>query len=333
MLLQPKDISIGVTVFRRLEFLEQALDSAVNQTVPVRVCLYDDGSEDREGLQLIRARFGERVEYHRNPQTLGLFGNMNQCILKSTTPWVSVLHDDDVLEKDFVKQVLAVAPEIDGCALFCGGTTYIDQSGKPFFVKNPTEGQRWRYIPPEQLAIENQFSFPGQLIHADTARRVGCFPEKSLYTGDWELWFKLTLAGGTAQLGANLSYYRSHLSATRGTTAASRTGRKAAYCAAQAKRNLARLRTTPDSRAPFFDRASWVHAYRPIYRELLVYSWRMPGWLLRYNRNLILLIQPTTRASRLLRAISRIFGNPGIRLAGLARWFGERLGFKMPQTF
>jgi glycosyltransferase involved in cell wall biosynthesis len=331
MFLKPDDISIGVTVFRRLEYLEASLASAVNQTVPVKVNLYDDGCQDQKGLQDILARFGNRVEYHRNPKTLGLFQNMNQCIWKSPTPWVSVLHDDDMLDETFVEQLLAVAPEVEPCALFCGGTTYIDPSGKPFFIKNPSAGQRWHRVSAEDFAIENQFSFPGQLIHVATARRVGGFPEKSLYTGDWELWFKLTLEQGTVQLGSNLSYYRSHLGASRGTTAASKSGRKSACCAAQVKRNLARLHS--DGPRPKFDRAKWLLNYGPLYRDLLVYSWTMPSWLLSYNRRLLLKIEPASRMSRRLHWISKIFGNVGIRLAGLARTFGEWLGITMPQTF
>ena len=331
MKIEPKDISIGVTVYRRLDYIEQALDSAVNQTVPVRVFLFDDGCPDQEGLQAILRRFGNRVEYRRNPKTLGLFENMNQCIWHCPTPWVSVLHDDDALAKDFVERVLEVAPEVKQCALFCGGTVYIDPSGRPFFRMNSHPDVRWRIIPPEEFAAKNQFGFPGQLIQVETARRLGGFPERSIYTGDWDLWFRLTLAGGTVQLGADLSFYRSHLGGDRGTTAASRSGRKAACCAMQAKRNFARLRKQGLSAA--FDRTSWLENYGPLYRDLLIYAWRMPRRLLRYNRQLLLMTSPMSRASRALHCISRALGNPGMRMAGLARILGERLGFRMPQTF
>jgi len=332
MHLTPDDISIGITVYRRLDYLEQALRSAVMQTIPVRVLLYDDGCLDVDGIQRIVATFGGAVEYHRNPQTLGLFGNMNQCIDKSPTPWVSVLHDDDVLELDFVERVLAVSTEVDQCCLFCGGTTYIDSTGKPFFIKKPSVSERWGHLSAESFAVENQFSFPGQLMHAATARRVGGFPEKSLYTGDWELWFKLTLEGGTVQLGTNLSYYRSHLGANRGTTAASKSGRKTPCCAAQVKRNLARL-SDEDGNRPSFDREKWALNYGPLYRDLLAYAWEMPGWLLSYNRRLLLMTKPTSRTSHVLHWVSRILGNQGIRLAALARAFAALLGIVMPLPF
>jgi glycosyltransferase involved in cell wall biosynthesis len=314
-----------------LQFLEEALFSAVNQTVPVKVILHDDGCDDLPKLEKILSRFGGAVEYRRATGRHGLFENMNRCIWESPTPWVSVLHDDDRLEPNFVEKILEVAPEVDACALFCGGTTYIDREGHPFFVKSPVLGQRWATITPERLAVENQFAFPGQLIHVPTAKAVGGFPEKSVYTGDWELWFKLTLAGGAVQLGSNLSQYRSHDSTDRGTTAANRTGRKIPCCAAQVKRNLARL-TPPSSRQPF-QRQEWIRIYGPQYRDILPYAWSMPAWLLRYNRRILMKAPPSTRITKLLRGIAATLGNPGLRFAGLLSLAAWKMGLAQRQRF
>src|SRR5438445_11375370 len=140
-------------MYRRLEYLEEALDSAVNQTVPVKVFLYDDGCRDEARLHCILGRFGDRVEYHKNPHTLGLFQNMNQCIWKSPTPWVSVLHDDDALAKDFVERILEVAPEAAECSLFCGGTLYMNSASKIFHRMGPPPGgARWHRIDATEYA-------------------------------------------------------------------------------------------------------------------------------------------------------------------------------------
>jgi glycosyltransferase involved in cell wall biosynthesis len=331
MNLRPEDISIGVTLFRRLDYLEEALDSAVNQTVPVKVNLYDDGCQDQAGLYRILSRFGDRLRYYRNAKTLGLFPNMNQCIWNSSTPWVSVLHDDDALARDFVERILDVAPAVDACSLFCGGTLYMNKDSQVFHRLEVPTDKPWRKISAEEFAWRNWFSFPGQLINVAAARDVGGFPAKSIYTGDWDLWFRLTKAQGTVQLSADLARYRVHLGADRGTTTAAKTGRKIACSAAQAKRNLARLRTADVSL--HFDRIKWLSVHRPLYRDLLIYSWNMPNRLLWYNRQLLLLARPPGRKSHLLHWVSKLLGNPGIRLAGLARTLGERIGFKMPQTF
>lgn len=331
MQLKPEDISIGVTMYRRMDYLEQALESAVNQTVPVRVRLYDDGSQDEARLQKILSRFGDRVEYRRNPRTLGLFRNMNACIENSPTPWLSILHDDDMLAPDFVERILEVAPEIDRCSLFCGGTIFMTPEGRPFHWSGPAPDTRWIRIPAEEYAFKNWFAFPGQLMHAPTARAAGGFPDKSIYTGDWELWFRLAMVDGVVQLSAKLGLHRAHLGADRGTTAAAKSGRKSACVGMQVKRNLARLRAAGKN-VPF-DRRRWLRAYQPLYRDLLVYTWTMPRWLLRYNRKIMLLTEPQGKFSRSMNLLSRWFGTPALRLAGLARRYAVRAGVKTPQTF
>ncbi len=332
MQLSADDISIGVTMYRRLDFLEQALASAVNQTVRVRVLLHDDGCLDRRALDRMLARFGGRVEYHRNEANVRQFGNMNLAIRRSPTPWLSVLHDDDMLAPDFVERILEVAPEVGACALFCGATTFVSRDGTPFFHKNECPpGERWRMVPLREFAAKNQFAFPGQLMHRETTLALGGFPQNSVYSGDWDMWFRLALAGGAAQLAATLSFYRSHESDGRYTSDSNRSGRKAACCAMQVKRNLARLRAS--GRPAAFDRAEWLEKYGPLYRELLLNAPRMPRWLLRYNRRILLLTRPATGGARALHWLSRLCGNPGVRLAGRLHLLRGRLGLRMPQTF
>jgi len=330
MQLQSSDISIAVTVYRRLDFLAEALDSAVHQTVPVKVLLYDDGCQDLPRLQAILARYGDRVEYRRNAKGLGLFGNMNASIAASPTSWMSILHDDDRLASDFVERILEAAPQIDRCSLFCGRTTYLMPDGKAFHQTDPINGP-WRRLSPEQYALRNWFPFPGQLFHAPTAHAVGGFPTHSIYTGDWELWFRLAMADGVVQLAALTGFHRVHLGADRGTTAAAKSGRKAACCGMQVKRNFARLRAAGSPAR--FDRQQWLREYRPMYRDLLIYAWTMPRWLLRYNRRLLLMANPPGRITHLLSFLSRVAGSPALRLAGLARLLGTRAGLRMPQTF
>ena len=331
MLLRSEDISIGITVYRRLDYLEQALGSAMNQTVPVRVRLYDDGCDDRDRLQRILQPYGDRVQYQRNTGPHGLFHNMNRCIWESPTPWVSVLHDDDLLATDFVERILTVAHEVGDCALFCGGSIYIDTEGRPYHRMGPPPDTRWRRLTAVDFAHRTWFPFPGHLLRVQTAQAAGGFPIKSLYTGDWELWFQLALAGGAVQLGADLGYHRVHHGADRGTTAAAKTGRKTALCAMQAKRNFSRLQRRGMNIV--FDRRAWTKEHGPMYRDLLIYAGKMPRWLLRYNRRMLLLANPPGRLSQIMQTISRLFGNPGIRLASLARALAERCGVKMRPTF
>ncbi len=299
--------------------------------MPVRVILYDDGCLDIERLRVILAKFGDRVEYRRHPKTRGLFGNMNACIEQSPTPWVSVLHDDDALAPDFVERILSVAPEVSGAALFCGASTFMDGEGKPFLRVGRPESERWRKIPLLEFAQTNQFCFPGQLIHAATALKHGGFPIRSIYTGDWELWFNLALEGGAVQLGANLSFYRAHGGVDRGTNAAAKTGRKCACYAMQVRRNLAKLRSRGE--AAVFDRLHLVANAPMRAQDLLLTAAKMPRWLLRYNIAMFRLKEPRTWALRALDWSARLGGTTGVRWLSRAVWLAGRSGIKMPHGF
>ena len=315
-----------VAVHNRLAFLKGALESAVNQTKRVRVVLLDNGKADPRAIEEIRGPMGAAVEYHRNSKPLPQFRTMNRAIELCRTPWLSILHDDDELLPGFVEALTAAAPQVEDCRLFCGGTIFIDTAGRYFFRTGLQESERVRVLSGEDFAYRNWFSFPGHLMHVETARAVGGFPVNSIYTGDWDLWFRMAQAGGAAMLGANLSRYRCHTGIDRETNAAGRSGRTSACRAMQVKRNLGRLRKAG---APArFERSLFITHNCPTYRETLSYAPYMGDWLLSYCRRLLLLRKPASGLQAFQAAVLRAFGNPGARLAGHAVLVAERWGVR-----
>src|SRR5690242_20779256 len=106
MSLKPEDITIAVTVYDRRDYLQQSVGSALNQTFPVQVTVVEDCGPDRTIQDYVRKHFGNRVRYFRSPRRRGIFGNWNACIEQCTTPWLSILHDDDYLKPNFIAAML-----------------------------------------------------------------------------------------------------------------------------------------------------------------------------------------------------------------------------------
>ena len=77
--LSADQITIAITVFNRRQYLQQAISSALRQTCPVRVMVVEDCGPDPGLEAFVRAEFGSRIEYHRNPRRRGLFDNWNAC--------------------------------------------------------------------------------------------------------------------------------------------------------------------------------------------------------------------------------------------------------------
>jgi glycosyltransferase involved in cell wall biosynthesis len=326
MHLSKEDITVVVTVHRRLDYLRTAIGSAVNQTLPVRVVLLDNGAADAHDVGGIVGSFGPAVEWHRNPVVLPIFANMNRAIALCGTQWLSILHDDDLLEADFVENLCDAALRVEGCALFCGGTIFIDEAGDRFFRTGLPPAERVRMLGVEDFAYENKFSFPGHLMDVGKARAVGGFPPNSSYTGDWDLWFRLAMAGGVSMLGADVASYRSHGGHDRGTNAVGRSGRTAACRAMQCKRNLSRLRAAGIPAR--FDRALFLERNRPTYRETLLNVPRMHRWLLTYSRRILMMAKPESRYGAMLTYLLRNFGITGLRIAGIVAAIAEGAGFR-----
>ena len=105
------DVSIIIPIFNRSHFLEESVNSALNQTYRnIEVVLVDDGSTDRS-YEICREQYAhlEQVRILRHPENMGQAATVNDGINASKGTYVMVLHSDDALLPDAVEQMLEVA--------------------------------------------------------------------------------------------------------------------------------------------------------------------------------------------------------------------------------
>ncbi|HKQ38043.1 MAG TPA: glycosyltransferase family 2 protein, partial [Verrucomicrobiae bacterium] len=127
--LTPDQLTIAVTVYSRREYVKRAVTSALGQTLPVRVMVVEDCGPDATLQDYVKAEFGDRIQYMRNPKRRGLFDNWNACVDYCRTPWLSILHDDDYLAPNCVESMVALARQQPGCALYYGHYKVADETG------------------------------------------------------------------------------------------------------------------------------------------------------------------------------------------------------------
>jgi glycosyltransferase involved in cell wall biosynthesis len=236
-------ITIAITVYNRREYLHQAIRSALNQTVPVRVMVVEDCGPDPTLQEFATKEFGSSIEYLRNPQRRGLFGNWNACIERCQTRWLSILHDDDFLDHGFVAAMIELAQQAGERGLYWGQTVVVDDRDRPKTEwMKPLWGTPWREVPFSDVLYRAPFSYPGQLFDAELARSVGKFRDTSLFCGDWELWSKLIAARGGAETAVTVATFRDHSGWDRGSNRIYRSGKTYGLMKVQLKRNLALAR-------------------------------------------------------------------------------------------
>ena len=289
MELRAEDITIAITVYSRRDYVCDAIRSALNQTVPVKVIVVEDCGPDPGLREFILKEFGDRITYFRNPENRGLFDNWHACMEYSRTPWLSILHDDDMLRPNFVEVLLEAARQAPGRALYFGRHARLDE-GELYPPPPVNWGRTWADIDLLRLAEECYLLYPGQLFRIADARAIGGFRTASFFTGDWDMWFRLSVKFGGAQSAEELAIVRGHEGVDRGTSVVIRKGWKWALDNCQRKRNLKLLRQEkgvdiPFGRAkilrdsPIPSRLLFAHA-KNFTRRILFYNW----WLFIHSK-------------------------------------------------
>lgn len=317
--MHPIDLTIAITVYDRRQFIAQAIESALNQTIPVPVIVVEDCGPDPGLRQYVLERFGSRIRYVRNPARLGLFGNWNSCIEAASTRWLSILHDDDFLRPDFVASWVEWRTAAPDRGLYFGGFEAVNEAGAPVPYPRPEVREPWQEIDLHELARSNTLGFPGQVFDARLARSLGGFRQASQFCGDWEMWFRLVLERGGVQSPRIIASVRFYDDPRRGTSKVVRSGRCFALTVVQRRRNE---RLMPLAKAGSLWRDHSIRAYKgPFASYLLEYGAGFSTRLLRYNTALLLESDTSGWGTGLLRIAARLGGAPLIRL--LSRTFGR----------
>jgi glycosyltransferase involved in cell wall biosynthesis len=304
--MQPNEITIAITVYDRREFISEAIQSALNQTVPVKVIVVEDCGPDLTLRSFIESQFGSRIRYVRNPKQRGLFGNWNACLEHCDTPWLSILHDDDFFRTTFVETMLKLHEAAPGCGLYFGNMRNIDTTGRTVHLGTDVADGSWQRIDLRKLADSNLLGFAGHLMRAEHVRKLGGFRAASRYAGDWEMWFRLAAHFDGAQTGTEVAVMRVYNDRRKGTSKVSRTGENFLATIVQRKRNYAYLK-----RIGLVQRVDvWELRKTTILtvKFMLWYGKDFSPHTLAYNAKLLLVMPPQSHLQRLLRIAIVCFG-------------------------
>ena len=178
----------------------------------MQIAVVDDASPGADRAASIVGRLaGDRVEFHRGDENLGLAGNWNRCIGLSRGRWVHLLHQDDLIAPGFYEHLgrgIAEHPELG--AAFCRHRV-IDERGDELRVsatERDTPGllEGWRDV----LATGQRVQCPAIAVARSTYERVGGFRVDLRYALDWEMWARVAADGPVWYEPEILASYREH---------------------------------------------------------------------------------------------------------------------------
>ena len=209
-------LSIAIPTFRRFDLLAEALSSvfALRFNVPVEVLVVDnDPGNDPIALEAMKAFAGRGLSYYKNESNLGMFGNWNRCLELATGRYVTILHDDDLLDAEFAQQVNErLTSAWPGVAALAWRHRLLDQRQQSPDMQHKTPLRRLQgliaFLHREvssqsaiHLFLGNPFAGTlGVVFDRDKALALGGFDAAWHPISDYEFWCRWVVAYGAIPL-------------------------------------------------------------------------------------------------------------------------------------
>jgi glycosyltransferase involved in cell wall biosynthesis len=128
-------VTIGIPTYNRaIKTLPATLQSALAQTYSNIELVVSDNCSTDDTENVVR-RFGSRVHYIRQTENLGLNGNLNACVDRATGDYVLLLHDDDLIDPDFVESCMDAVDGSTSVGLIRTGVRIIQADETPLFER------------------------------------------------------------------------------------------------------------------------------------------------------------------------------------------------------
>jgi len=187
------------------KYVAEAIDSALDQTVPFdEIVVVDDGSTD-DSLRIIHARFGSnpRVKIVAK-ENQGQLSSFNEGFLASSGEIVFFLDADDVYEKDYLEQALAFYDRHRRCDfLFCAMTEFGKRHG---MQRSYSADRQLGFTIVLTLFLRKWLGSPTSAISMRRSLLEKVLPMPSAFLSDWRICADDCLVWGASLAGAYKCY-------------------------------------------------------------------------------------------------------------------------------
>ena len=198
-------VSVVMPVFNALPFLQQSIESIVNQTLEdFEFVILNDASTD--GSETVLREWEQkdaRIHVHHSERRLGLSESSNLVTSKARAQLVARMDADDVSDRDRLRRQLEILRNNDDVVLVGTLSDGIDQSGRTVRGRD-----RWRVV---RHSMFPPFPHGSAMFRRKVFEEVGGYGPNTVGYEDQDLFFRLAARGRVVTLPEVLYHYRYHL--------------------------------------------------------------------------------------------------------------------------
>jgi GT2 family glycosyltransferase len=183
MTYSPK-VSIVTPSYNQGQFLEQTIQSVLNQTYPNIEYIVVDGASTDNSVEIIR-QYADRIDWWVSEPDHGQSEAVNKGWARASGEIIGWLNSDDVLLPDTVSRMVAAFEQYPEAGFIYGDVLSIDQNGDVF---NLMRFKQWGI---EDLAGFEIISQPGVFMRRDILEQAGYLENNLHYLMDTNLWLRM----------------------------------------------------------------------------------------------------------------------------------------------
>jgi len=190
--MQPDNISIVIACYNDYLYIEEAVDSVINQTYKNKeIIVIDDGSNAR--TKEVLRRLESKIDILITQENKGVSAARNTGIKAATGDYILILDSDDYFEPKFCEKALEIFKERDNIKVVSCYARWF-KSNNNFKIHKPKGGGIENYL------ISNS-SIGNAIFQKMDWKRVGGYDEK-MTKGyeDWEFFIRIHKYGGNTYI-------------------------------------------------------------------------------------------------------------------------------------
>jgi len=211
-MITPK-ISVVLPVYNGLPYLKSAVESVLNQNFKDYELLVCDDSSTDESYQYLLSLKNTSIKLFKNSKNKGLFPTLNFLIRNSKGELVQLWAQDDIMFPFALSETVKFFQDFPEAGFMFSRLQNIDKNNN---IINTPEIYENKIITSVEHAIRSisYGSMPGNIanvvLNKKIVEKAGYFNEKMKYSGDFEMWCRLTKFAPVGECGKILMNVRSH---------------------------------------------------------------------------------------------------------------------------
>lgn len=212
-------LTIAIPTYNRPKLLYSSLNSAINQSYEgsYEILVLDNSTDLKikkkidDLINLFQKK--KNIKFIRNHYNLGMFGNWNKCLNKASGEYLSILNDDDLLNYDFVENVIK---DLDGSKMLIYDYEIISDDkvkqkigGKFRKIINKLNLTKRRKISTTDMIFRNPSNGSlGVVFKKNNAISIGGYDIKNAPCSDYYFNYKYINKFGGLNIKKNICKYR-----------------------------------------------------------------------------------------------------------------------------